>query len=312
MESLQSIKSRLRAVKNIGQISKAMEVVSATKMRHAQEMALNSRPYAFEALRILHELSRFAPLSHPLLEPREVTRTLLIIVASDRGLAGSFNAQVFREVEKLLRADIYKDTEGHTYSVIAVGKKALAYAQKSKLTVVDSYVGFGDHARTEQIQPLAKKAIEGFLNGSWDRVLTVSTHFRTTLTQDTLQRHVLPVDISAIKDTVQELIPKHGKYSEIENAEHWTTRDDEVLYLLEPDASRALNVLLPHLIEMQLYHLVLEANASEHSARMIAMKNASENAENISYDLTLSYNKARQAGITKELVEITATQSALA
>lgn len=318
MESLHAIKNRVKAVNNIGQISKAMEVVSATKMRKAQEVALNSRPYAFEALRILHEISRFAPVEHALLREREVQRTLIILVASDRGLAGSFNAQVFRHADELLRMDAHKDADTHQYCMITVGKKAHAYAVKNSINVVASYEGYGDYARVEDIDPLARKAIEGFMHGTWDRVITISTHFRSTLKQETVDRHVLPIDIEKIKETVRELIPEHGRYSvdgdtkDVESVEApWTARDDVTEYLFEPSPARTLDVLLPHLVSMQLYHLILEANASEHSARMIAMKNASDNAQSISYDLTLLYNKARQAAITKELVEITATQSAL-
>lgn len=309
MESLQTLKSRLGAVKNIGQITKAMEVVSATKMRKAQTVALMGRPYAFRALELLAAIVANAPENAlqgvPLAEKRDVLKTLVIVVTSDRGLAGSFNSQVFRAVERFMASDI-KDG----YEFIAVGKKAVAYLSRKGFPVVDSFVGFGDFALPEETAPLAELLLDGFLSRKFDRVVTVSTHFRSTLKQETLVREVLPISFEKISEVVKEIVPERGKFAE-PNQEKTESLDTKTDYIFEPTPLEALSALIPHLVRMQLLHLVLEANASEHSARMVAMKSASDNAKELAVGLSLEYNKARQAGITKEIIEITSTQAAL-
>lgn len=310
MESPQYIKNRLKSVKNIGQITKAMEVVSATKMRKAQEVALRSRPYAYRALELLETMINSiknqvvsSKVEIPLTENREIKNTLVVIVASDRGLAGAFNSQVIRATERLLA------TEKNTKFVV-VGKKAAAYASKKGMNVIESFTGFGDYALPQEIEPLSSLVVDGFLNTSWDKVLTVSTHFRSTLKQETLIRQILPLDVSKISETVKEIVPEKGRYAEMTNEELRMTNGGTE-YIFEPSPPETLNTLVPHLVNMQLYHLVLEANASEHSARMVAMKTASDNAVDLASDLTLEFNKARQASITKEIIEITSTMNAL-
>ncbi len=302
MESIQNIKSRLGAVKNVGKITKAMEVVSATKMRKAQEIALKSRPYALRALRLLQDLSEHAPVVNIFMKEREIHNTLVVLVASDRGLAGSFNAQIFRTAEAALA--------GPNISVIALGKKSLLFAQKKNLSIVESHIGFGDFIDFNETAPLAERVIAGFRDGSWDRVLTVSTHFRTTLKQETLVRQILPTDYQKIKATVDEITPEHGRYAN-KNIEEGGQLKGTVDYIYEPAVEVVLDELIPYLLSLQLYHVMLEANASEHSARMVAMKTASDNAEDLSGSLRLLVNKARQASITKEMIEIISTQNAL-
>ena len=313
MQSPQHIKSRLKSVKNIGQITKAMEVVSATKMRKAQEAALHSRAYAFKALELLETITRVmqndqAPSTKfqmPLAQSREIKNTLIVVVASDRGLAGAFNTQVMRSVEGFLKTDAKSN-----YQAILVGKKASSYISKKGIDVVQLFTGFGDYASPEEVEPLERLVVGGFLEGRWDRVVTVSTHFRSTLKQETLIRQILPLDVGKISETVKEIVPERGRYAGITNDELRMT-NGQTEYIFEPSPAEAVSQLLPHLIKMQLYHLVLEANASEHSARMVAMKTASDNAVDLSEGLTLQFNKARQASITKEIIEITSTMNAL-
>lgn len=323
MESLQALKSRLRAVNNIGQITKAMEVVSATKMRRAQEVALNSRPYAFEALRLLERVSRGAsPTSNgangraaiPLAETRLIQKTLVVVVSSDRGLAGSFNAQVFRAADAFLANNRQNGKFGHSYILATIGKKAGAYAAKRGFEIAAKFHDWSDHAEPEEVEPLMRLAVDGFLENRWDRVVTISTHFRTTLKQEVLIRQILPVDFEKIRETAAEIVPERGRWANPQTQIRGgsTSINGGVEYIFEPSPAEALNALIPHLVKMQFYHLVLEANASEHSARMVAMKNASDNAEDLSGKITLDYNKARQASITKEIIEITSTQSAMA
>ena len=308
MDSLNILKTRSRAVKNVGQITKAMEVVAATKMRRAQETALRSRPYAYGALELLERLSGTASFASPLAGARDVKTTLVIIVASDKGLTGSFNAQVFRAVEKFFASDLYASLPAHTYKVFAIGKKSLQYAEKRKLDVIEFYTGVGDFIKPEEIDPVMRAVIAGFEEKRWDRVIAVSTHFRTALKQETLNRQILPLSVERIRETVSEIVPQHGRYADTKNG-NMSVR--EIDYLFEPDPETLFLSLIPHLVKMQIYHLILEANASEHSARRVAMKTASDNADELTSELTLAYNKARQASITKEIIEITSTQSAL-
>lgn len=309
MDSLRTIKTRLRAVGNISQITKAMEVVSATKMRRAQEVALHSRPYALKALEILGKIAKNAPFSIPFTEARPVKTTLVLVVASDRGLAGSFNTQVFRAADKLLAS---LAEESRTVLLATVGKKAFRYATKKKLERGRAFFGHGDYVEAEEVEPLAEFLVRGFEEGKWDRVLTISTHFRSVLRQEVLVRQILPVEVERIREAVRELVPERGRYAWLGNESGAEGAvGEEAEYIFEPTPEEALRSLVPQLVTMQIYHLILEANASEHSARRVAMKNASDNAVKLEGTLTRAAHKARQAGITKELVEITATQSAL-
>lgn len=327
MESLQQLKSRLRAVGNIGTITKAMEVVSATKMRKAQEFALSSRPYAFAALSALADLLKFAPphlleLS-PLVAgssnratvrtPVTKEKTLLVLVASDRGLAGSFNSQVTRAADKFLTGLPASEAGSLSGEVefVVVGKKLTSWAMKSAFPVVMTFTDFGDHAEPEDVAPLSTFVSEGFLAGRWTRVVVISTHFKTTLSQFAVTRELLPLHLDIVRDTINELVPEHGKYSEYRSNMTNLTNGSYVEFLFEPSPTAVLESILPHLVNMELFHLVLEANASEHSARMVAMKNASENASELGDSLSLQFNKARQAAITKEMIEITSAQSAI-
>lgn len=307
MESLQQLKSRLRAVKNVGQITKAMEVVSATKMRKAQEVALNSRVYSYTALHLLEKMTKYSPVQNPLIQNRPVKKTLVVIVSSDKGLAGSFNTQVLRSVDKFLSQENFTDDN---LSVIAIGKKSVNYAVKKKYDLAGKFTGVGDYAKPGEVAPIATLIVDGFLKGNWDKVIAISTHFKSALKQETLIRQILPADFNKIRETVKELIPEHGRYSDI-ISDTSGNGDNEIEYIFEPSPEKAISALIPHLIKMQIYHLILEANASEHSARRVAMKTASDNADELAENLNLTYNKARQSNITSELIEITSTQNAL-
>jgi F-type H+-transporting ATPase subunit gamma len=308
MESLQTTKTRLKAVKNVGQITKAMEVVAATKMRRAQETALNSRPYAYEALSLLYRVAGAAPLKVPLSADRAVKKTLVLLVASDRGLAGSFNGQVFKLADHFLSGDAFAAQAGHEFLLAAVGKKAQNFAAKKPYKIAGNFDNTLDIADPAEVGQLAEFLTGGFLRGDWDRVITVSTHFRTALKQEPVIRQLLPLSVEKIRQTIKEIVPERGRFAE--------TRQDlpeagelspEIEYIFEPSPKEVLEALMPHLVGMQIYHLFLEAKASEHSARRVAMKTASDNALELSDTLTLDYNKARQVGITRELAEITTT-----
>ena len=304
MESLQGLKTRKAAVKNVGTITKAMEVVSATKMRKSQEVALRTRPYAIEALRLLRKVAKLAGET-PWTTARPVKKTLIAVMASDRGLTGAFNAQVLRAAEILINTESAKSP----VAILAIGKKVERYAQMRGLELAGSFSGFGDIVTFDEVAHVADIIVRGFATCEWDRVLTISTHFRTTLKQEVLVRELLPTNFEKLEETIREITPERGRYAQIAKD---TVRDiADIAYILEPSPQVLFDTLMPYLLRMQVYHLVLEANASEHSARRVAMKTASDNADDLASALTLSYNKARQAAITKEIIEITGTQNAL-
>ncbi len=314
-ESLQSLKTRLKSVKNIGQITKAMELVSATKMRKSQEVALASRPYTLTALDMLATLTRIEGVSLPaLLTARAIQKTAIVVVTSDKGLAGAFNSAVLRTFDRFV-AENGIDLTQPTYSFIAVGVKALAHLEKRTPRLENSFVKFGDFTTPEEVQPLTDLLITGYLKGAWDQVIVFSTHFKSALRQEVLTRRIFPIIFENLAATAAEVVPEHGRFAELvkERKISFFHRSAEELqeYLIEPDPSAVLDSLARHLIEADLYQLVLEANASEHAARRMAMKNASENAAEIADGLNLQYNKSRQAAITRELIEITAGAESL-
>lgn len=311
MESLQSLKSRLKAVGNVGQITKAMEVVSATKMRKAQETALNSRPYAFTALGLLERVAKHSKLASLYAEKRPVKKTLVVVIASDKGLAGSFNSQVFKLADNFFARDEFAGNGSHEYLIAGVGKKAIQYASKQKYQTAESFKDFGDVTEPAEVMPMADFAAKGYVDKKWDRIIVISTNFKSALKQEPLARQILPVDFEKIRETVKEIIPETGRFSELGRNHNQGDKDNEIDYIFEPSPERVFESLIPHLVEMQVYHIFLEAKASEHSARRVAMKTASDNAIELVDSLTLEYNKARQVGITGEILEITSTITTL-
>ncbi len=310
MESIQNLKKRIKSVGNIKKITKAMELVAATKMRKAQEVALGSRPYAFTALDLLSSLSLLEKKDLPqLLKQRKVKKVLFVLVASDKGLAGSFNSSVFKKFEQHMERDAEKYVKEEKFFV-AVGEKAFNYLSKKGIVVLQKFVQVGDYVTPEQVDPLIQLIINGYLEKKWDRVIVVSMHFASALRQEAHVRRILPVDYDHVKETIEELVPKTGKFANIlSNGE--TKKQDEANYLIEPSSKVVLEMLAKHLLFMEMYHLILEANAAEHSARRLAMKTASDNASDLSEKLNLEYNKSRQAGITNQIIEITAGAESL-
>lgn len=305
MAFARNVKKRIKSVKNTSQITRAMEAVSATKMRRAQEFALNARPYAVASLEMLHNLLHRTPVLPTLMQNREVKNSALLVISSDKGLAGSFNANVLKQAEKWVAE---RQTEEKPFALIAVGKKAKDYFERRNVPLAKSFVGFGDLSLLGETMEVSDEILNGFLQNKFDEVRGIYTHFRTTLRQEVFLRKILPVEEEGIKEIVRGIYPEHGRYAQTSNVDE-SIYDFE--YKFEPSAEKILNELVPQLIRIKIHHLILESNASEHSARMVAMKNASENASELIDDLSLIYNKARQAGITRELTEITAGADAL-
>lgn len=350
MESTQNLKKRIRSVANINKITKAMELVAATKMRKAQEVALASRPYAFVALDLLANLTLLETELPELLKKRKVSKTLLVLVASDKGLAGAFNSSLFRKFEKYIsqnKNQFYGSdhrTEVENSFFVAVGEKSAAYLARKGPNpakrqdgprpegfrghnALRKFTNVGDFTTPEQVQPLADFLVDGYLKKDWDKVIVFSTHFKSALKQEPLMREILPISFNSIKETIKEIVPETGKFAELIKEQGISFTDGigknpplpvrqrangvGAQYLIEPSPKIVLENLAKHLFFMQVYHLILEANASEHSARRMAMKTASDNASELGETLNLQYNKSRQSAITKEVIEITAGSESL-
>lgn len=330
MPSTKAIKQRIKSVKNTSQITKAMEMVSAAKMRRSQQFALAARPYAVASLEMMQNLLRRAPQGRgaaevtPLLREREIKNKVLLVVTSDKGLAGAFNANVLRKADAWITDQRQKEIP---FSLIAVGKKAKEHCERRGITPAKSFWKFGDYTDLSETLPIADFLLTGFQNGQWNSVEAVYTHFRTTLLQETALKKILPATEQGLEDAVRSILPERGRFSQARTNADDTRTDADIIprestsskrkpaywyeYKFEPSPQEILSVLVPQLIKMHIHHIILESNASEHSARMVAMKNASDNARELIGDLTLAFNKARQANITRELVEITAGREAL-
>jgi len=286
-----TIKKRIRSVRSIRKITGAMEMVSSYKMKRATKQALSTRAYAKIALELLANISREKEAIHPLLETREVKNILVIVFASNKGLCGSYNSNVFKKVDEFVKAHSKAKID-----FITIGKKAEKKIEQNYGKHIASFTDILEKPLIEQVFPFSRLAINGFIDKTYDQVSIIYTDFVSSIKYEVLARKLLPVS----EKVLYELINRIGKN---ENEEIIGNKNLAIC-LFEPDTDSVLNEILPHLADMQLYQSLLEANASEHSSRMITMKNASENASDMIDDLTFSFNKARQASITQEILEI--------
>src|SRR5215471_8895412 len=289
MANTQDIRRRIKSIRNTSQITKAMQMVAASKMRKAQQQALAARPYAGLMNKVLVSLQkRTDPTLHPLLNIREVKKELVLIISTDKGLAGPLNTNLFRE------ATNFDETKT---CFVVTGKKARQFIGRTKRELLADFE-LKDAPSFVETKPLAKFCMEKFLTRDVDKVSVLYTHFINTINQKPVVQTLLP--ISAF-----DLPKKHDESAEAPDV------DPMLGYIFEPNALGVLDVMLPYYVEYQVFQMILDARASEHSARMVAMKNATDNANQFIKDLTLEYNKMRQAGITTELLEIATAQLAV-
>jgi F-type H+-transporting ATPase subunit gamma len=288
MANTQDIRRRIKSIRNIGQLTKAMQMVAASKMRRAQQHALAGRSYSALMNKVLVSLQkRTDPRLHPLLNIREVKKELVLIVSTDKGLAGALNTNLFREAANF----------DQTKTVFVVtGKKARQFIARTKRELLaDSELK--DAPSFVETKAISKFCTEKFLSREVDKVTVLYTHFINTVNQRPVAQTLLP--ISAFD------LPKKHEESASEDV------DPMLGYVFEPSAEVVLDAVLPYYIQHQVFQMILDARASEHSARMVAMKNATDNARQLIKDLTLEYNKLRQSNITKELLEITSAAMAM-
>ncbi|WPU95160.1 ATP synthase F1 subunit gamma [Mucilaginibacter sabulilitoris] len=291
MANLKEVRNRISSVTSTQQITKAMKMVSAAKLKRATNAIVQLRPYANKLKELLANLSAsLEDGSSPYLQEREPVRVLVVVVSSNRGLAGAFNANVIKTANNLIAEKYSKQLAAGNVSIISIGKKTQEYYQRRKYNVIgnnnDLYLdlNFGNTSK------ITESIMEGFVNGDFDRVELVYNHFRNAAVQYLIAEQLLPV-------------PKPEKQEQVKTA--------NVDYILEPSQEEIVEQLIPKNIKIQLYRAVLDSNASEHGARMTAMDKATENAGDLLKALKLSYNQARQAAITTELTEIVSGAAAL-
>lgn len=311
--SSKEIQRRIKSVKNTGKITRAMEMVSAAKMRRATESALKIRPYAKTAWDILTNLARsFNKLESKLLEVREVEKVLIIVITSNRGLCGSFNSQIMKQIRTELKNSVNlrinrigdKKIEPNNLEkdlqvdFITIGRKGEKLVMKMGKKIIASFPDLTYLPKIEAVRPLANLVIEEYEKKSYDKVVIAYTDFISVVKQEPKIRQLLPISKLDLKKGIESMNNEKSDEDLVEKA--------KIEYKVEPSAKEVLAEIFPRLIEMQIYHSILESNASKESARMMAMKNATEASKEMSSDLTLAYNQIRQMKITQEIAEISA------
>lgn len=291
MASTQQLKSRIRSVKSTKQITKAMQMVAASKLRRTQEAARASSPYEQEAQQLMRYLaSQGATDEHPLFRRRKINRRLIILIASDKGLAGAYNANVLRRYVDLLKRD---EERGHSTVTITLGRKASHFVARLKdAEVLGSYDDLPDQPGGAVFSTVLRTACELYETKRVDAVTVVYTQFQSSIRQESVWMRLLPAGTELMSDP-----------SEVRNS------ISDARY--EPNTPEVLNAVVYRLVGARLFQAMLDSRASEHSMRMLAMKNATDNATDLADDLTLAMNKARQGAITQELAEISGGAEAM-
>jgi F-type H+-transporting ATPase subunit gamma len=304
MAGLKEIKSKIRSTARTRTVTKAMEAVSAAKMRKSQNKALGGRAYARAASAILARVSGTQELSsHPLAQAREVKKSLYIVITSDKGLAGALNSGVLRAAAR----DIAERGLGEqTVSIIAVGRKAQDYFYKRGYHI-EAYHPNTDDISAEVIDRVVGEAASRFAAGQCDDVRIVYQNFVSTFEQRPTLRTVFPLSLNELQKVVDDILPVRGQFAEPAAS----TASQISNYTVEPSEQDVMGAIIPKLAGIFVYHALLESQASEHSARMVAMKGASDKAGEMQHSLQLKFNKARQAAITREVSEIIGGMEAL-
>ena len=287
MANIRQLKRRISTSQNISKITKAMQMVAASKMKKAQNQALKTRAFAHALNNSLKKISKtIDPSLHPLLKKNESGKKILVLLSTEKGLCGSFNANLFKKTIEWLK-------ENPDGELILLGKKAITFAQNNGLKIFAKFEVQNENPELSDILPISQILIEKYLNLEFSSIEIIYMDFINTLKHDIRTEQILPLQSEKISSTETDELEFTSEYS------------------FEPSAKIILNELLPHYIENFLYQALLESKASEHSSRMIAMKNASDNAKELVKDLSLIYNKSRQEAITNEILEISSASLTL-
>lgn len=317
MANLKDIRDRISSVKNTRKITEAMRLVAAAKVRRAQEQVLRSRPFADRLARVLENLQsrmRFEDADAPLLEQREVTTITLMAVTGDRGLCGGYNANIIKRTEQRV-AEL--KGQGYAVDLVLIGRKAITYFQNraSLYTIRATFTGLEQVPKASEAMGIANEVLAEFLTGTTDRVEIIFTKFINLVSSKPVIQTLLPLDPQGIaipEDEIFRLTTRDGQLGvEVGTAANEQPRlPSDIVFEQSPD--QLLNALLPLYLENQLLRSLQEAAASELASRMTAMNNASDNAKALAKTLTLDYNKARQAAITQEILEVVGGAAAMA
>lgn len=280
MPDIRKVKRRIKGVQNIAKITRAMEMIAASKMRKAQERGIQGRPYAEKIEQVIADLAALPQTTeqHPLLQRREVKKIAVVHITPDRGLAGGLVANLNRNLGNFI---LEQKDKGVPVDVIAVGRKGRDFANRAGCNLFAEFTDLGDKPAFLDILPISNIVIKEYTAGTIDKVYISYARFVTTMTQKPEMKQLMPVQPAPIPG------------------------GQNVDYIYEPDAEAVLGGLLPRFVEMEIYHAILESIASEQSARMVAMRNATDSANELIGELSLLYNKARQESITRELLDIT-------
>ncbi|MCP4523264.1 MAG: ATP synthase F1 subunit gamma [Candidatus Gracilibacteria bacterium] len=295
MSNAKEIKRKIGSIKNTAKITKAMELISTVKMKKAQDLALGKREFVLEMLKIFLRVEDYLD-DFPLFTEGKGDKTLALVITSNKGLCGGYNVNVMKKVNSYI-----KET-GEELEFIAVGKRAANFVAKTgNKLIADFSVDFSDHIEPLFTKNISKLFRDEFLSGKYNKVVVFYNHYVNTIKQIPVAKTSLPIDASEIKNYLTHIVEDF-----VDMEKEIKDLGDINSYELEPDPESLANEVIPMILDMIFYDILLESKASEHSSRMIAMKNAKESADKIAGNLTLKYNKARQAIITQEVSEITA------
>lgn len=304
MANQRAIKTKIRSVAKTHQVTKAMEAVSGVKMRKAQLAAISARPYALAAFRILGRISGALDVSrHALVVPREVEKgkkkVLALVVTSDKGLAGGLNSSLLKETMNYFKEQgLSQDRIG----ILALGRKGEDYFTRRGYLLEEKLAPVGEDSLTDDFNTIVRIITDLYSRGEYNECVVVYTNFRSTFEQEPAVRTLLPLSPENLESMIKGITPEKGKFADQKkDAEQKLAGAD---YLFEPSPEAVFDSLIPRLLAIEVHHAFLESKASEHSARMVAMRNASDKAKEVEFLLTREYNKARQSGITREMSEI--------
>ncbi|MEH6889877.1 ATP synthase F1 subunit gamma [Bacillus sp. JJ864] len=284
MASLRDIKAKINSTKKTSQITKAMEMVSASKLNRAEQNAKSFVPYMDKIQEVVASIAQGSGVNHPMLTARPVKRTGYIVITSDRGLAGGYNSNVLRAVSNVVKER--HNMDANQYAIIVLGRLGRDYLKRRGFNIIDEVIGLSDQPVFADIKDIASRAVSMFTDGAYDELYIYYNHYVSKISQEVTEKKVLPLtDVVSEKATTS--------------------------YEFEPSEEDILKVLLPQYAESLVYGALLDGKASEHAARMTAMKSATDNAMEVIDTLTLSFNRARQAAITQEITEIVGGAAAL-
>lgn len=315
--NLRDLRRKIKSTAGTRKLTQAMQMVAASKMQKATSQAQKSRDYSRLAWEIIKNVGAKTDVSyHPLLTKREKKTIGIILVSSNKGLCGGLNAQVFRLLNNFIKE---KKEKGFSIKIITVGNKGKNFASRFyKEMLIADFAASDRLVEFTDATAISKLVIDGYQNNEFDRVFIFYNHFVSVIKQDAKSRQILPIpDMEEVEEyqvgrsETRDLRKENSNNQQISNSNLKLKSQNSLEYKFEPDVKSILDTMIPKIIQTQIYQILLEANASEHSARMVAMKNATDSAGDIIDDLTLTYNSLRQASITQEITEISAGAEAL-